>query len=229
MFQGPQSYHSILHVPVESREEILFECVQLFFANPLPANTNLPVYHTIKLSEVKLMEAYVDHFAEWIDIPFPFLFFKEVLPIASLSDKTGIIISAINSCGAAYLHKSDPSQYSHNLALTLLNDTIKMLTDEIGRPDKSLHRCLIVSVLLNLSENILDPDPTIKHTVHLCGSKDILNEIKKTPSLYTYASPTGAAYPFDSQITRYCFWSLVFSDLFSSLKSSSIMWWNPKK
>ncbi len=223
MSQEPQSYQ--LHAPVESREEILFECVQLFFTNPLPSKTNLPVYHTITNPlVVKLMEGYVNHFSKWLDIPFFLPFFEKVLPVASLSDETGIIISAISTCGAVYLHKSDPSRYSHNSALTYLNSTIAMLKDELGKPDRRLHRCLIASILLNISEVNLDPTYSIQHISHLRGSMNILDEIKKTHSLY--ASTSDAA-PFDSQITRYCFWPLVFSDLFFALMNSSVTRLNP--
>ncbi len=220
--QAKKPSYAALYLPDESRQETLIECVQFFAKEHLPREMHIDHEITEPLA-VKVVEAYVNNFSKWMDIPFCLLFFKEVLPSVALYDNTGLILSAIKTCGAVYLHRSDSSCYPQDFALTFLNTTTSMLNEELVKPDRCLHRCLIVSVLLNLSTIIFDP--IIEHTSHFPTSLSLLHEIKNTPSFY--ASSRDAAYPFDSQITRYCFWPLVFSDLFVSLRNSVITLWSP--
>ncbi len=200
-----------------SFEEALDESAEILFKTSAGTTSEL---QTMNPLEENLMNVYTEFFANWLDFPFSLSFFQEVVPKLAIMDKSGILLSAICCCGAVHAHKID-FRYPADLPMRYYYRTLKMLQKEFESKDKCLYKCLIVSVLLSQFETFTES------TKHSSSSIALLREIMNTYKVDANSSQPSA--PFDSVITRSCFWLVVFTDLFYSILHKSPTLWDPSE
>ncbi|KAK6456589.1 uncharacterized protein RJT20DRAFT_45808 [Scheffersomyces xylosifermentans] len=181
-----------------------------------PERQATPSLHlTVKSDlECQLLDVFVNHFSDSVDIFLEQEVFKKIVPDLALFDETNMILDSIFCLGSLILQNSKPEMLDASLPMKYYEKTIKSLRYHLSLPDVEenkngiISRCLLSTIILCFFDAVF----VAKDSTYVRGAASMLSSILSKHG--TGKESLLKTSPF----YQTCFWTMHLCDLKLSLK-----------